>query len=78
MDRIHRHLVELYPNIDFTVNMGANDNSYYQGVNFKIYVKDVEIGDGGFVDWTRKLLGNKKERLLISGRESICNSLPES
>lgn len=26
-----------------------------------------EIGDGGFVDWTGKLTGNRKERLLISG-----------
>lgn len=27
----------------------------------------INIGDGGFVDWTQKLLGNKKERCLISG-----------
>jgi hypothetical protein len=26
-----------------------------------------EIADGGFVDWTQRLLENKKERLLISG-----------
>jgi len=28
--------------------------------------KEFYIGDGGFVDWTQKKLGNKKERLLIS------------
>jgi len=27
----------------------------------------MEIGDGGFTDWTAKLLASKKERLLISG-----------
>jgi hypothetical protein len=27
----------------------------------------VDVGDGGFVDWTQRLLGNRKERLLISG-----------
>jgi hypothetical protein len=27
----------------------------------------VEIADGGFTDWTARLLGNAKERLLISG-----------
>jgi hypothetical protein len=27
----------------------------------------LEVGDGGFVDWTAKLLANRKERLLISG-----------
>jgi hypothetical protein len=67
IDRIHLHLREIYPHIDFTVNIEENENSYYQGVNFKISVNDVEIVDGGFVDWTRKLLGNKKERLLTSG-----------
>jgi hypothetical protein len=30
-------------------------------------VEGIELVDGGFVDWTQKLLGNKKERLLISG-----------
>jgi len=27
----------------------------------------VEIGDGGFTDWTARLLANGKERLLITG-----------
>ncbi|MFZ2497517.1 MAG: hypothetical protein ACP5N0_14235 [Methanosarcina sp.] len=67
INRIHFHLREIYPHIDFTVNEEVLDNSYYQGVNFKISVNDVEIVDGGFVDWTQKLLGNKKERLLTSG-----------
>jgi hypothetical protein len=43
---------------------------YYKRLQFKIYVvrnnKEFDIGDGGFVDWTQKLTGNKKERLLIS------------
>ena len=30
-------------------------------------VEGIELVDGGFVDWTQKLLGNKKERLLITG-----------
>jgi len=51
--------------------------AYYRCVCFKVYVRfadqdgalsePVEIGDGGFTDWTAKLLGNRKERLLISG-----------
>ncbi|MEV0383600.1 hypothetical protein [Nonomuraea sp. NPDC050643] len=39
---------------------------YYTGLCFKIYGKGLEVGDGGFVDWTAGLLGNRKERLLIS------------
>ncbi len=67
IDRIHHHLREMYHDIDFIVNREENDNTYYQGLNFKISVNDIEIVDGGFVDWTQKLLGNKKERLLTSG-----------
>lgn len=66
-DRIYCHLYEIYPNIAFIVNKEENDNAYYKGLNFKISVNDIEIVDGGFVDWTQSLLGNKKERLLTSG-----------
>lgn len=44
---------------------------YYAGICFKLMVEHddgpIEIGDGGFVDWTQALLQNRKERLLISG-----------
>ncbi|MGP3919609.1 hypothetical protein [Nonomuraea sp. 10N515B] len=39
---------------------------YYTGLCYKIYSDGLEVGDGGFVDWTAGLLGNRKERLLIS------------
>jgi hypothetical protein len=47
--------------------------AYYRGLCFKVFAHQgggsdmLEVGDGGFVDWTAKLLGNQKERLLISG-----------
>ncbi len=44
---------------------------YYTGFAFKVNLVDgtsrVDVGDGGFVDWTQRLLGNRKERLLTSG-----------
>lgn len=44
---------------------------YYRDVCFKVNALvdgvPAEIGDGGFTDWTAKLLASKKERLLISG-----------
>ncbi|GAA2276772.1 hypothetical protein GCM10010415_50820 [Streptomyces atrovirens] len=44
---------------------------YYTGVCFKICASiggnRLEVGDGGFVPWSRLLTGNRKERLLISG-----------
>jgi hypothetical protein len=44
---------------------------YYDGFCFKAFPtfqsEPIEVADGGFVDWTRKLVGSEKERLLISG-----------
>jgi hypothetical protein len=44
---------------------------YYDNVCFKLVVsfddEDVEVGDGGLVNWTQSLLGNRKERLMTSG-----------
>ncbi len=65
--RLQSSLEENYPGIDIVLNQTETDNRYYQGVNFKVNVDDIPIVDGGFVDWTQKILNNKKERLLISG-----------
>jgi hypothetical protein len=47
------------------------DNKYYQTIQYKIFAtihnQEINIADGGMVDWTRQLTGNKKHRLLISG-----------
>jgi len=44
---------------------------YYEGLCFKVYASFggelLEVGDGGFTPWTRRLLGNAKERLMTSG-----------
>jgi hypothetical protein len=45
----------------------SSGRGYYRDVCFKINSGATEIGDGGFTDWTAKLTGNNKERLLISG-----------
>jgi hypothetical protein len=46
------------------------ENQYYKGLQFtlitKINGREHYIGDGGFVDWSQKLLESKKERLIIS------------
>ncbi len=41
--------------------------AYYRCLCFKVHAGPVELGDGGFTDWTEQLLGSRKERLLISG-----------
>lgn len=45
---------------------------YYEAIAFEIDVPGADgsswnLADGGFTDWTRKLLSNQKERLLIGG-----------
>jgi hypothetical protein len=50
----------------------STGHGYYEGLCFKVMARfgdgePQEVGDGGFVGWTRDLLSNGKERLLISG-----------
>jgi hypothetical protein len=49
----------------------TSGRGYYTGLCYKVYAASgdeaFELGDGGFVTWTQQLLGNRKERLLISG-----------
>jgi hypothetical protein len=47
---------------------------YYRGFRFQIAAFDMPLVDGGAVDWSSRLLGNAKERLLISGigSERVC------
>ena len=44
---------------------------YYPSLCFKLAVEhageSIEVGDGGLVDWTRSLVGSRKERLMTSG-----------
>jgi hypothetical protein len=52
---------------------------YYEGICFKLFATDpagaeIELGDGGSTSWTRALLSDAKERLIISaiGTERLC------
>jgi hypothetical protein len=69
-NRIHEDVKSQLPHIPITIDETDIENNYYKGVNFKIIMnienQEIEIGDGGFVDWTQKMLVNKKERCLIS------------
>ena len=63
------------PGIDITeAPERESGRAYYRDLCFKVYARSsqgrpdlLELGDGGFVDWTAQFLGNRKERLLISG-----------
>jgi len=70
--RVIASLAEKHPGTKFDVSSVTEKQTYYQGARFQIYAEDEKgtdyfLVDGGFTDWTQKLLSNKKERLLISG-----------
>lgn len=56
------------------LEMDPNDTTrdYYEWVRFRLYASNAQgteymIGDGGFNNWTGRLLSNRRERLLTSG-----------
>ncbi len=48
-----------------------NPGDYYKVVQFKFFLEhkgtEINLSDGGLVDWTQELIQNKKHRLIISG-----------
>ncbi|MFN7115418.1 MAG: hypothetical protein ACK4TA_01385 [Saprospiraceae bacterium] len=69
---IHDIITKKFPEIHQEVQEIPQANAnYYKHFQFKIFLhlngNAFDIGDGGLVDWTQQLLGNRKERLVISG-----------
>lgn len=58
-------------NFPVVIDTSVKANDYYRGVQYKAIIKvhgeEIEIADGGFVNWTQQLLENKKERCFITG-----------
>lgn len=73
-------LSQIYKHVTFCFNLHRLTGlSYYQGPTLHLKLKDTlghtfMVADGGFVDWTQRLLADKKERLLTSaiGTELLC------
>lgn len=61
---------ERLPDVKAFVNAEPVNNQYYKGLQFTIIAningQRLNIGDGGFVDWSQQLLDNRKERMMIS------------
>ena len=71
VEEVRRELAGL-PGVDVFDDPGrTSGRGYYTELCFKIYAGDTdrpsEVGDGGFVDWSRQLTGSRRERLLITG-----------
>jgi hypothetical protein len=53
--------------LEVAATRDPQERPYYAGGWFSIDVDGANVADGGFVDWTQKLLSDRKERCLISG-----------
>lgn len=53
--------------LEIAATQDGQERPYYAGGWFSIDVGGANVVDGGFVDWTQKLLSDRKERCLISG-----------
>ena len=57
--------------ITIQIERQVDPGEYYKLVQFKFFIvrngEEINLSDGGFVDWTQKLIPNKKHRLIISG-----------
>ena len=53
--------------LEVAATSDPQERPYYAGGWFSIDVDGANVADGGFVDWTQKLLSDRKERCLISG-----------
>jgi hypothetical protein len=66
-------LAAAFPDATFTLDLERERAlDYYCDACLRITAETaagelLELADGGFTDWTQQLLGNRKERLLISG-----------
>ena len=64
-------LEKLRDTLAIKIEQELNPGHYYNLVQFKFFMmhqgKEFNLSDGGFVDWTQKLIPNKKHRLMISG-----------
>ena len=71
LGKVMDYLQKANPGLIITSEDPPATNNYYRGIQYKMIIavneQEIEIADGGFVDWTQQLLNNKKERLLISG-----------
>jgi len=57
--------------VKIQIEKQLDPGNYYQLAQFKFFIvrngQEINLSDGGFVDWTQKLIPDKKHRLLISG-----------
>jgi hypothetical protein len=72
-EAVLQRLTTEHPSVSFRIDKAREQGRcYYKGYCIGVYAKNssgnrMNLADGGFTDWTQRLLSNAKERLLTSG-----------
>jgi len=85
IDGLFAAIGEAFDRVECTINTSdQSSRPYYGGLRFNIYAeapsgRELQLVDGGTVDWTQRLLSDAKERLIISGigSERVCTEFAE-
>ena len=79
MDAVQPSLASEFGDVEFVLDPDRTfSQGYYWPLCFMVFapIRGVEssVADGGLTDWTQQFLGDKKERLMISGigAERVC------
>jgi hypothetical protein len=69
--KLKDRLKDMNDSMVIQIERQVDPGDYYKVVQFKFFLvrngQEINLSDGGFVDWTQKLIPNKKHRLIISG-----------
>jgi len=70
-EKLNEVIKTINSSVPIQIEKQLNPGDYYKLVQFKFFIvrneQEINLSDGGFVDWTQKLIPDKKHRLLISG-----------
>lgn len=70
-DKLKKGLESFNRRVPIKIEKQSDVGDYYKMVRFRFFLQhkgnEINLSDGGFVDWTQKLIPNKKHRLIISG-----------
>ena len=70
-EKLRKGLESFNPQVPIKIEKQSDVGDYYKMVRFRFFLQhkgnEINLSDGGFVDWTQKLIPNKKHRLIISG-----------
>ena len=69
--KLKERMKDMNGQLTVQIEKEIDPGEYYKLVQFKFFIvskgQEINLSDGGFVDWTQKLIPNKKHRLIISG-----------